>query len=255
MRAHQLGGVLATQPSTDHLVGVAITGKSRRWTIVGLIAVGVVLAALLPRPWADETMEDSDSDTAKPSANPQYASSGSSAAGYPLDGGVASRRIAEDCDPVAEALRYEEFIGHRAHAILSWSGMPQQAAGLEIPVFVVGVEDGAVGVRLLQVPGPFAAMWLRSGHIRAAPEGVFLLDPCSATIAALPTDDETTAGDAFDEDDESWLDDDDDLEDEDVDVDERRPTAPPQMNITIPTAEELEGLKALEGPADPIEPP
>jgi hypothetical protein len=28
----------------------------------------------------------------------------------------------------------------------------------------------------------FVAGWLHSGHIRTAPEGLFLLDPCSATI-------------------------------------------------------------------------
>jgi hypothetical protein len=101
-----------------------------------------------------------------------------------LDGGLASRRIAEGCDPIEESLKYEEFVGRRALAILSWNGMSEKAANLEIPVHVVGIEDGSVGVRFMQFPmrAQYLGIWLGSEHIRAGEKDVFLLDPCSATI-------------------------------------------------------------------------
>jgi hypothetical protein len=81
-------------------------------------------------------------------------------------------------------MKYEEFIGMRARAILSWNGVSAATASLKIPVQVVGIEDGTVGVRFHHFPmsQQFVAGWLHSGHIRTAPEGLFLLDPCSATI-------------------------------------------------------------------------
>jgi hypothetical protein len=139
----------------------------------------------------------------------------SDAAHLGSDGGVTSRRVAESCDPVVEALKYEPLIDQRAHVVLSWNRMSERAASLRIPVRVVSIEDGAIGVRMLQAAlrNQYISVWLHSGHIRAAPEGVFLLDPCSATIVAWPEEDEAAAADAR-EDDEGWLDDNDDLEDD-----------------------------------------
>jgi hypothetical protein len=117
--------------------------------------------------------------------------------------------------------------------------MSAATAGLKIPVHVVGIEDGAVGVRFHHFPmsQQFIAGWLRSGHIRAASEGVFLLDPCSATIVAWLEKNEATAEDD-DEDDEIWLDDDDDLE-----AKQPKPAWP--LNIAIPSKEDLEGLNEV----------
>ena len=80
---------------------------SSRWIIVGLIALGVVIAATLLRPGSNAT-EEGDSDS----------SEASTASKYDPDGGLATRRITENCDPVAEALKYEEFVDRRALAIL-----------------------------------------------------------------------------------------------------------------------------------------
>jgi len=96
----------------------------------------------------------------------------------------ATRRIAEDCVPADEALRYQPLVGGRAFAILSWTGMNEDAADLRIPVYVASIEEGAVGVRILQIPmrEQYILVWLRSGHIQPAPDNVFLLDSCSARL-------------------------------------------------------------------------
>jgi hypothetical protein len=154
---------------------------------------------------------------------------------------VPSRRIAHDCDPIAESLKYEGFIGTRARAILSWNEISAATADLKIPVDVVDIEDGAVGVRFHHFPmsQQFIAGWLHSGHIRTAPDGLFLLDPCSATIVAWPEKDEDMAAQEYgDEDDENSLDAEDELEEE-----QPKPAWP--LNITIPSKEELEGLNEL----------
>jgi len=162
---------------------MASNSNSRRWIVVGLVALGVVLVATLPRRGSEEAEQDSE---------PAEASEASQRQAPPpdqeLDGGKASRRIADGCEPIDESLKYEEFVGKRALAVLSWNGMPELAAGLKIPVHVVGIEDGSVGVRFMQFPmrEQYLGIWLGSGHIKPGPEDVFLLDPCSATIVAWP---------------------------------------------------------------------
>jgi len=144
------------------------------------------VAAIWPRPGPDDADEEQDSDSSDTWADPEHDAVPSTANRYGSDGGVASRRVADGCDPIAESLKYEEFIGTRAKAVLSWNGVSAATAGLKIPVQVVGIEDGTVGVRFHHFPESqqFIAAWLHSGHIRTAPEGLFLLDPCSATIVA-----------------------------------------------------------------------
>ena len=152
---------------------MASNGNSRRWIIVGVIALGVVLAATLPRSGSDEAGEG-ESDSA------------STSEGEAPDGGQATRRIAENCDPVAEALKYEEFVDRRALATLSWNNMREGAANLKIPVYVKGTADGAIGVSILEIPmrEQYLAIWMMSGHLKRDPEGGYLLDPCSAEIIA-----------------------------------------------------------------------
>jgi hypothetical protein len=197
---------------------MAVTGQRRRWIVVGLVAFGVVLAAIWPRGGSDDATEDQDSDSSEAWAPPKHEAVDSTAQLYGSDGGVASRRIADNCDPMAESLKYEEFIGTRARAILSWKRMSAQAAGIEIPVQVVGIEDGSIGVRFRGFPmsPQYVAVWLQSGHIRAAEEGVFLLDPCSAAIVAEPEETPAMAAEEYErEDEEDWPAEDRDLEDED----------------------------------------
>jgi hypothetical protein len=150
---------------------MASSSNSRRWIIVGLIALGVVLAATLPRSGSDEAGEG-ESDSAATSE------------GEVPGGGQATRRIAENCDPVAEALKYEEFVDRRALATLSWNNMREGAANLKIPVYVKGTADGAIGVSILEIPmrEQYLAIWMMSGHLKKGPGGGYLLDPCSAKI-------------------------------------------------------------------------
>jgi hypothetical protein len=170
---------------------MASNGNSRRWIIVGLIALGVVIAATLLRPGSNAT-EEGDSDS----------SEASTASKHDPDGGLATRLIADNCDPVAEAKKYEEFIDRRALAILSWNNMPERAAKLEIPVYVKSVEDGAVGVSILQIPmrDQYLNIWMGSGHIQRGPDDSFLLDPCSARIEAWEAMDRATSPKGDDED-------------------------------------------------------
>jgi hypothetical protein len=223
---------------------MASVGKSRRWIVVGFVALGIVVAATWPRRGSDDVAEEQDSESSDVWAPPEYEVLPSTANRYGSDGGVASRRIADDCDPVAESMKYEELIGTRARAILSWNGMSAATAGLKIPVQVVGIEDGSVGVRFHYFPMSqhFIAGWLHSGHIRTAPEGLFLLDPCSATIVPWSEENEAIAEDE-DEDEEIWLDDDDDLDGDGFEETQPKPTWP--LNITIPSKEELEGLNEV----------
>ena len=154
--------------------------SSRRWILLGLVALGVVVVATLPRRGSDEAEEP----VREPAGVREAAPAQDREQGQALDGVLASRRVAEGCDPVEESLKYEEFVGRRALAILSWNGMSEKAANLEIPVRVVGIEDGSVGVRFMQIPmrAQYIGIWLGSKHIRAGEKDVFLLDPCSATI-------------------------------------------------------------------------
>jgi hypothetical protein len=160
---------------------MANAGNSRRWIIAGLIALGVVIVATLPRKSSDEA-EDGESD----SAGALDREEASTAPKYDPDGGLATRRITENCDPVAEALKYEEFVDRRALAILSWNNMPGGAANLEIPVYVKSTADGAIGVGILEIPmrEQYLGIWMMSGHLTKGPEGGYSLDPCSAKIIA-----------------------------------------------------------------------
>jgi hypothetical protein len=100
----------------------------------------------------------------------------------------AERRVAAGCEPSVESSKYEGLVGSRALAVLSWTGISEDAANLKIPIYVVGIESRAIGVRFLEFPmrEQYLHIWLGSGHIRAAPENVFLLDPCSATLEPWP---------------------------------------------------------------------
>lgn len=173
--------------------------NSRRWILLALVALGVVVAATLPRSGSDEAEQDAEPTDAREASGRQALPSDQR-----HDGGAASRRIAEGCDPIDESLKYEEFIGRRAHAILSWNGMSERAANLKIPVHVVGIENGAIGVRFMDFPmrAQYLGIWLGSEHLEKGPKDVFLLDPCSATIVAWPAMEQATGdGDEdFDED-------------------------------------------------------
>lgn len=157
------------------------SSNNRRWLLIGiLVAFGLLLASFWPRGAAKEAEEAAPEASEVREASP--------AQDVPRardpDAGLASRRIAEGCEPVEESLKYEEFVGRRALAILGWEGMPERAANLKIPVSVVAIEDGSVGVRFMQLPmrDQYVGIWLGSGHIKPGVEDVFLLDPCSATI-------------------------------------------------------------------------
>jgi hypothetical protein len=101
-------------------------------------------------------------------------------------GGAATRRVTQDCEPAAETVKYEEFIDRRALVTLSWNDLAERAADLKIPVYVHGVEDGAVSLGILEIPmrDQYLILWLGSGHIQRGPGDTFLLDPCSASIEA-----------------------------------------------------------------------
>ena len=163
---------------------MASKSNSRRWILLVLVALGVVVAATLPRGGSDDAEQEEPEPTEAREASLQQATSPDSQ----LDGGMATRRVAEGCDRIGESLKYEEFIGRRAHAILSWNGMSERAANLKIPVHVVGIEDGSVGVRFMQFPmrAQYLGIWLGSGHLAKGPDDVFLLDPCSAVIVEWP---------------------------------------------------------------------
>ncbi len=164
---------------------MASKGDSRRWILLGLVVLGVVVAATLPRSGTDETEQETEPAE---TSGAQESPAAPAAANQGLDGGKASRRIADGCEPIGESLKYEKFVGKRALAVLSWNGMSELAAGLKIPIHVVGIEDGTIGVRFLQFPmrEQYLGIWLGSGHIRPGPKDVFLLEPCSATIVAWP---------------------------------------------------------------------
>jgi len=206
------------------------SSSNRRWLVIGvLVTFGLVLAAVWPGGASEEGSDSDggDSDTAAAAATDP---SPHILRAIQPDGGAIGRRITPACKPIEESLKYEEFIGGRALAILSWNGMSEPAADLEIPVQVVGVEDGSVGVRFHDFPmrAQYVAIWLRTGHISAAPEGVFLLDPCSATLVAWSERTETSAADDYEDvEEESPLDERDDLENEYGDEAEEEKARPP----------------------------
>ena len=206
--------------------------------------LGIVVAAVWPRPGPDDADEEQDSDSSGRSVAPEYEALPSADNRYGSDGGVPSRRIAHDCDPIAESLKYEGFIGTRARAILSWNEISAATADLKIPVDVVDIEDGAVGVRFHHFPmsQQFITAWLHSGHIRTASDGLFLLDPCSAAIVAWSEKNEDMAEDEG-EDEEMWHDDDGEPKGDGFEENQPKPSWP--LNITIPDKAELEGLNEL----------
>lgn len=156
--------------------------SKRRWLSIGALFVGILaLAVMLLRPGPDETA----TEDAPPAATEPIAGEREAAAGD----GPATREILDGCEPVEAVRTYEEFLGGRALAILSWIGMPERAAKLRIPVYVDAIEGGAIHVRFMQFPlrDQYVALWLESGHIRPGPGDLFLLDPCSATIVPWPT--------------------------------------------------------------------
>ena len=178
----------------------------RPWIIIGLVGLGVALAALLPPSSRDGGAESEGEARSKASSATDYRVATWGARGDRLDGGITARELAEDCDPIAEALSYEDLLGLEAHAILVWKGMPEKSADLKIPVTVVGIEEGTVGVLFQHVPmaEQFTAAWKRSGHIRSGSNGVYLLDPCRAILvprldAEDMVVDEDEADDALDE--------------------------------------------------------
>jgi hypothetical protein len=162
---------------------MANKGNPRRWILLGLVVLGVVVAATLPRSGTDEA--EQETAPAEASGGPESPVA-PTAVNQGLDGGLASRRIAEGCDPIDESLKYEEFLGRRALAVLSWNNMAERAANLEIPVRVMSTADGAIGIGILEIPmrEQYIGMWMMSGHLKKAPDGGYLLDPCSAKIIA-----------------------------------------------------------------------
>jgi hypothetical protein len=162
--------------------------NNRRWLVIGfLVTFGLVLAAVWPRGGLEDggDSDGSDSDT---SAAGETEALPSALPAEQVDAGAKGRRIAPGCKPAEESLKYEELVGKRALVILSWHDMPARTAKLEIPVQVVGIEDGAIGVRFLEFPmrEQYLNVWLGTEHIKPGPDGVFFVDPCSATVAEWP---------------------------------------------------------------------
>jgi hypothetical protein len=159
---------------------MAANSRNRRWIVLLLIAIGVVLVATLPRGATDDETEQSDSlaspDTPDSEAPDDVAGE--------RDGGLASKRVIEGCEPVAEAKKYEEFVDGRALAVLRWNNMSERAAKLKIPVYVKSVDDGAVAISVLEIPmrSQYLNIWMNSGHIERAEGDTFLLDPCASWI-------------------------------------------------------------------------
>ena len=170
------------------------SSNNPRWLLIGiLVTFGLALAAFWPRGGANEVEEPAPEATEAREASP--AEDGPPA--RDIDAGLASKRVAEDCEPVKESLKYEELVGRRALAILSWDGISERAANLKIPVSVVGIQDGAVGVRFMDFPmrAQYIGIWLGSGHIKAGDDDLFLLDPCSATLVEWAAMERGRAGD------------------------------------------------------------
>ena len=184
---------------------MAANRNSRRWIVLGLVTLGVVVAATLPRRGSDEAEEP----VPEPAEVREAAPAQDREQAQEADGGLASRRIAEACDPIEESLKYEEFVGRRALVILSWNGMSERAANLKIPVHVAGIEDGSVGVRFMQFPmrEQYLGIWIGSEHVKPGDKDVFLLDPCSATIVEWSEMERADAIDDEDLDEDGLLDD------------------------------------------------
>lgn len=158
----------------------------------GLVALGVSAAALLPRlsedeprsnatnPVASQTVEIGDHATmALPNGNPNGTA----------DLGGATRRITEGCDAKQQAAKYEDLIGQRALAALSWHGASERVANLQIPLRVQAIQDGVVVVNFERFPADeiYIGLWIRSGHVGLSERGAHSIDPCSATFKPWPS--------------------------------------------------------------------
>lgn len=156
-------------------------GNSRRWILIALIVIGVAVIAMLPRGATDDGERDSDEST---SSSTEAATGSTPAARQGQDSGLATKRVMEGCDPIAEARKYEEFVDKRALAILRWNNMSARATKLKIPIYVHGVDDGAIAVGILPIPMrvQYLNIWMTSGHIERGPDDTFLLDPCASWI-------------------------------------------------------------------------
>ncbi len=162
--------------------------NNRRWLVIGfLVTFGLVLAAVWPR-GASQGVENSDASDSDTSAAGEKDAQPSALRAGQVDAGATRRRIAPGCKPVEESLKYEELVDKRALVILSWHDMPARTANLEIPVRVVGIEGGAIGVQFLDFPmrEQYLNVWLGTEHIKPGPDGVFFVDPCSAIVAEWP---------------------------------------------------------------------
>jgi hypothetical protein len=164
---------------TNSNTGMANTSYPRLGVFLGPVALGVLLVAVL----SGCGSEDPTAGQGDPRQAP--ATEAPSKAG-PAVGAPATRRIADPCDPVVEARKYEEFVGRQALAVLSWNNMPERAANLKIPVEVSSVDEGAITVGILDIPlrEPYIEGWIRSGHMQRGPGSSYLIDPCSARIEA-----------------------------------------------------------------------
>jgi len=158
---------------------MAAKSSTRRWILIVLVAVGVIVVAMLPRAATDDMEPSSDAPTGVPAVPGNVAD-------QDADTGKATKRVLEDCDPVAEALKYEELVDTKALAVLRWNNMSDRAAKLKIPVYVHSVDDGAVVVGILPIPmrAQYLNIWMNSGHIERGPGDTFLLDPCASWIEA-----------------------------------------------------------------------
>jgi hypothetical protein len=160
----------------------------RRWLVIGVLAtLGLVLAAVWPRGGSEDVAEDIGDASANASDTPAAGDTNAAPSAVPtlqVDAGTKGRRVTPGCEPAEESLKYEKFIDKRALLMLSWYGMPERTNKLKIPVRIVRIEDGAVGVRFPEFPmkEQFLSIWLGSGHIKPAPDDVFPVDPCSATF-------------------------------------------------------------------------
>lgn len=161
-----------------------MAGKSStgRWILVVLVVIGVIVVAMLPRGATEDVERAPETPTAAPAAPVEVTD-------QDVDTGKATKRVLDNCDPEAEALKYEGHVDKKALAVLRWNNMGERAAKLKIPVYVKSVDDGKVNVSVLEIPmrEQYLTIWQNSGHITPASDGTFLLDPCAAWIEAWET--------------------------------------------------------------------
>ena len=169
-----------------------MAGKSgtARWILIFLVAIGIIVVAMLPR--------GATEDVERPPEEAEAPITPTEAADQDVSSGKATKRVLENCDPKAEAAKYEALVDHKALAVLRWNNMAERAAKLKIPVYVKSVDDGKVNVSILAIPmrEQYLTIWQNSGHISPASDGTYLLDPCASSIEVWEAMDEVTTGDA-----------------------------------------------------------